>query len=75
MLDEDARAVVKTHPANSVIPNVLVVDDDLAICEQLARVYKLSGYTVATVSSAEEALAQLAKNMIDFVVTDIKLPG
>lgn len=75
LLNEDARGVLKIDPANSIIPNVLVVDDDAVICEQLARVYKLSGYTVATVSSAEEALAQLAKNMIDFVVTDIKLPG
>jgi len=75
LLNEDARGVLKIRPANSLIPNVLVVDDDAVIREQLARVYKLSGYTVATVSSAEEALTQLAEGMIDFVITDIKLPG
>jgi DNA-binding NtrC family response regulator len=75
LLNEDARGVPKIHPANSLIPNVLVVDDDTVVREQLARVYKLTGYTVVTVSSAEEALTQLAGGMIDFVITDIKLPG
>ena len=74
-LSNDARAVAKSHTANSLIPNVLVVDDDTAVREQLARVYTLSGYTIVAVSSAEEALVQLAQGMIDFVITDIKLPG
>jgi DNA-binding NtrC family response regulator len=74
-LRDDGPAVPKIHPANSLIPNVLIVDDDTVLREQLARVYTSSGYTVVTVSSAEEALTQLAGGMIDFVITDIKLPG
>ena len=58
-----------------MIPNVLVVDDDATIRSQLVRLYSHSGYTVVPVSSAEEALTQLAKGNIDFVITDIKLPG
>ena len=64
-----------SHPLNALIPNVLVVDDDAVTREQLARVYKITGYTVVTVSSAEEALTRLDQGMIDFVITDIKLPG
>jgi DNA-binding NtrC family response regulator len=61
--------------ANSLIPNVLVVDDDPTIRSQLVRLYSHSGYTVVPVSSAEDALTQLAEGNIDFVITDIKLPG
>lgn len=74
-LTHDAPPLATSHAANSLIPNVLVVDDDAVVREQLARVYTLSGYTVVTVSTAEEALNQLAQGMIDFVITDIKLPG
>ncbi len=70
-----ARTLTTPLAANSLIPNVLVVDDDPVIREQLARLYTLSGYTVVTVSTAEEALSQLGQGMIDFVITDIKLPG
>ena len=75
MSNKDARSVPPVHAANALIPSVLVVDDDVVIREQLARVYKSCGYTVATVSSAEEALARLEEGIIDFVITDIKLPG
>jgi DNA-binding NtrC family response regulator len=61
--------------SSSLIPNVLVVDDDETIRSQLLRLYTHSGYTVVPVSSAEAALTQLAEGNIDFVITDIKLPG
>jgi two-component system, NtrC family, response regulator AtoC len=62
-------------PLDSPTPNGLVVDDDPTIRGQLVDLYTRDGYTVAAVSSGEEALAQLADRNIDFVVTDIKLPG
>jgi two-component system response regulator AtoC len=62
-------------PTSSLVPNVLVIDDDPAIRSQLVRLYTHSGYTVVAVSSAEEGLAQLGEGKIDFVITDIKLPG
>jgi DNA-binding NtrC family response regulator len=59
----------------SLVPNILVVDDEPAVRSQLARLYEQSGYTVEVAQSAEQALAQLAQGRIDFVITDIKLPG
>ena len=59
----------------SLVPNILVVDDEPAVRSQLARLYEQSGYTVEAAQSAEQALAQLAQGRIDFVITDIKLPG
>jgi CheY-like chemotaxis protein len=52
-----------------------VVDDDPVVRSQLVRLYTHSGYTVVPVGSAEDALKQLADGNIDFVITDIKLPG
>ncbi len=63
------------NPVTSLVPNVLVVDDDSTIRSQLVRLYSHSGYTVVAVSSVEEALSHLAEGVIDFVITDIMLPG
>ena len=57
------------------IPTLLVVDDDPTVRQQLERLYTQSGYSVVTVSSAEEGIARLAEEDIDFAITDIKLPG
>jgi DNA-binding NtrC family response regulator len=65
----------KRGPVSSLIPNILVVDDDPIVRSQLVRLYNHNGYTVVPVSSAEEALQQIAEGNIDFVITDIKLPG
>ena len=62
-------------PVSSLIPNIVVVDDDPVVRSQLVRLYTHSGYTVVPVGSAEDALKQLADGNIDFVITDIKLPG
>lgn len=55
-------------------PEVLVVDDDPVVRSQLERLYSQSGYRVTTFSSAEAGLRRLNDD-IDFVITDIKLPG
>jgi DNA-binding NtrC family response regulator len=67
--------VQQSSANNSLIPNVLVVDDDPTIRSQLVRLYSHNGYTVVPVASAEDALMQLNEGNIDFVITDIKLPG
>ena len=73
--NDDSQESQKGAPVSSLIPNILVVDDDPVIRSQLERLYTHSGYTVVPVSSAEDALKQLADGNIDFVITDIKLPG
>jgi DNA-binding NtrC family response regulator len=55
--------------------NLLVVDDDATVRQQLERLYIQNGYSVVAVYSAEEAISRLTEEDIDFVITDIKLPG
>jgi DNA-binding NtrC family response regulator len=57
------------------VPKLLVVDDDPIVRQQLERLYTQNGYSVAAAASAEEAIRRLGNEDIDFVITDIKLPG
>jgi DNA-binding NtrC family response regulator len=76
LMNQASAAPSNGHiPERSVTPTILVVDDDAVIRSQLVRLYTHSGYTAVAVSSAEEALRQLGEGKIDFVITDIKLPG
>lgn len=64
-----------TTAASALVPNILVVEDEPVVRNLLARAYTQSGYTVVAAESAEEALTLLAEGNIDFVITDIRLPG
>lgn len=54
---------------------ILVVDDEVPICEILAQFLNKKGYEVFTAASGEEALDILSASPVDLVVTDIKMPG
>ena len=55
---------------------VLIVDDERDMLNLLAKVLtKKGGWTVSTVSSAEEALDLVRLTVPDVVLTDIKMPG
>jgi len=52
---------------------VLVVDDDMMICELLATVLHLNGYQVKFKLSGEEAIKILDKEDFHVVITDLKM--
>jgi DNA-binding NtrC family response regulator len=54
---------------------VLVVDDDLAMREMLASLFREHGYRVSEAARADEAVAQLAETDFDAVLSDIRMPG
>ena len=54
---------------------VLLVEDDHAVRDVIARFLGAHGYDVVPAASAEEALALVASRAIDILVTDIVLPG
>ena len=53
---------------------VLMVDDNAAMREALARSLTRRGCRVATVATAAEALEQLRERSFDAVVTDLNMP-
>ncbi|HEX2731682.1 MAG TPA: sigma-54 dependent transcriptional regulator [Polyangiaceae bacterium] len=53
--------------------NLLVVDDDEAMCGMIAAALRPEGYRVDTVLAPEAALARLAEREFDCVVTDLRM--
>ncbi|HET8699220.1 MAG TPA: EAL domain-containing protein [Gammaproteobacteria bacterium] len=54
---------------------LLLVDDEPHVCSSLARILRRDNYRVLTANSAEDALAVLAKNTVDVVLSDQRMPG
>src|SRR6266404_1762897 len=53
--------------------NLLLVEDDLAVREALAKLLSGENYNVFTASSFEEALANQRENQIEVVLLDLQL--
>jgi two-component system, OmpR family, response regulator MprA len=54
--------------------HILVVDDDQAVRDSLARSLQYSGYEVSTAVDGIEALAKLAAGRPDAVIMDVMMP-
>lgn len=52
----------------------LVVDDDQAVRDSLARSLQYNGYEVSTATDGLDALAKLASENVDAVVMDVMMP-
>ena len=53
---------------------VLVVDDDLGVCQSLAALLRHDGCAVVVATSASDALAIIAARRFDLVVSDVVMP-
>lgn len=63
---------------SSVLPGgvrLLVVDDDVSICNQLASGLATAGFQVVTANDAEGALAQASQTPPDVAIVDLGMPG
>src|SRR5207237_4170584 len=56
-------------------PRILVVDDERVIREILTDFLEMEGYHVSTAGDGQEAIAKLASEPVDLVVTDLKMPN
>jgi len=54
--------------------DVLIVEDDAALCEALCDTLEIEGYRVAAAKNGTEALSQLAKHAVRLVVSDVQMP-
>jgi two-component system, NtrC family, response regulator GlrR len=65
-----------TPPATAATgAHVLLVDDDADLLRLLAMRLSSAGYRISTAESAEAALAQLALQRPQLVISDVQLPG
>ena len=54
---------------------LLAVDDEPNILAALRRLFRNTGWRILTAGHAEEALAQLAAEPVDAVLSDMRMPG
>ena len=55
--------------------SLLVVDDDTAMREMLASLFREKGYPVQEAASADEALERAREAEFDAVLSDVRMPG
>lgn len=61
--------------AKPFVPRILIVDDEPALIEDMAKWLRHDGYQVEAVSSAEEALQAFGRKTYHLVLLDAFLPG
>jgi DNA-binding response OmpR family regulator len=69
---------IDTSTASESTPTgvrVLVVDDDVVICRQMAAGLSSAGYQVVTAHDGEQALAQADETPPDLAIVDLEMPG
>lgn len=54
---------------------VLIVDDDQAIADTLAVIFRMHGYSALVAYSAEQAIERIASSIPDLALLDVNLPG
>ncbi len=54
--------------------NILVVDDEISICEMLEMAMKKWGYKTHIANNVKDAKVKMERNKFDLILSDIKLP-
>ena len=61
-------------PGNQV-RQILVVDDEPAVCDAIKMMLKFDGHTVQTADGSKAALALLEQDKFDLIIMDYSMPG
>jgi putative two-component system response regulator len=56
-------------------PRILVVDDQPSIAGLMSQLLTMRGYDVTTASNAEQAEAEVRKQLPDLILSDVMMPG
>ena len=52
-------------------PRILVVDDEMVVCESCQRILEEEGYEIDIALSGTEAFKKMKENPFDIVITDL----
>ncbi len=62
-------------PEDAIVKSILIVDDETAIRDTLEQILGYDGYAVRKTASGAEALTEVAREMPDAIILDVKMPG
>jgi CheY-like chemotaxis protein len=69
-------SVADAPQAESALPTILVVEDDILVRLMIAEELRNAGFSVIEAANADEALTILQSiTLVDLVVTDVAMPG
>ncbi len=81
----DRRATLPGQPASYPVvgdlllrrraPRILVVDDQPSIAGLMSQLLSIRGYDVVTASNAEQAEAEVRRQLPDLILSDVMMPG
>ena len=54
---------------------ILIVEDDLALCEELTILLEKSGYNVQSIKDFTDVYTEMMQSDADLILLDITLPG
>ena len=54
---------------------ILVIDDDLAVRDTMARMLRNAGYSVETAATGEDGVTAARGNSFDVILSDMRMPG
>jgi len=76
LLNKTSAPVMKPVEERSALkPRILVVDDEGPVCVLLSEKFAREGFECQTCQSGEEALAVVAREGFDAILSDLRMPG
>ena len=66
-----------SSPVNPLTPaaSILIAEDDASLCKSLSLLLTKEGYRVLSADDGNMALKMIAKEPVDLILTDLKMPG
>lgn len=71
---ELAKGGTKANPPTMSSRSILVVDDEAELRDVVSRVLMDAGHRVTTAANGQEAIARVAQEEFDLVLTDVIMP-
>ena len=59
---------------NRQVPNILIVDDDVNICEAMSLILRKKGWNIVVANSGKEAIIKSEAMVFNVALLDIRLP-
>ncbi|MBN2124148.1 MAG: response regulator, partial [Deltaproteobacteria bacterium] len=69
------RAVVRKFPQRALTDEILVIDDEVAVNNNIRKILSKKGYEVEQAMTKEEALTRIGEKAYRVVLLDLKIPG
>ena len=76
-MSDPSSTATPTAPATAPVKpagTLLLVDDEPSVLSALRRLYRTQGYKIEQATSAADALALMRVQLIDLVISDMRMP-